>query len=63
MFVRKALHGLKSSSAAFQAHLAEALHDIGFRPTRADPDVWRRPAKRLMARNTTNIFCAMLMTY
>ena len=41
MFVRKALYGLKSSGAAFQAHLAETLHDIGFRPTRADPDVWR----------------------
>ena len=41
MFVRKALYGLKSSGAAFLAHLAETLHDIGFRPTRGDPDVWR----------------------
>ena len=40
------MYGLKSSGAAFWAHLAETLHDIGFRPTRADPDVWRRPAKR-----------------
>ena len=46
MFVRKALYGLKSSGAAFQAHLAETLHDIGFSPTRADPDVWRWPAKK-----------------
>ena len=46
MSVRKALYGLKSSGAAFWAHLAETLHDIGFRPTRADPDVWRRPAKK-----------------
>ena len=46
MFVRKALYGLKSSGAAFQAHLAEMLHDIGFCSTRADPDVWRRPAKK-----------------
>ena len=46
MFARKALYGLKSSGAAFWAHLAETLHDIGFRPTRADPDVWRRPAKK-----------------
>ena len=30
----------------FSTHLAETLHDIGFRPTRADPDVWRRPAKK-----------------
>ena len=41
MIVRKALYGLKGSGAAFRAHLAEKLHDIGFIPTRADPDVWR----------------------
>ena len=46
MFMRKALSGLKSSGAAFSAHLAETWHDIGLRPTRADPDVWRRPAKK-----------------
>ena len=46
MFVRKALYGLKSSGAAFRAHLAETLHDIGFHPTRADPDVWRQPARK-----------------
>ena len=40
------MYGLKSSGAAFRAHLAETLHDIGFCPTRADPDVWRRPAKK-----------------
>ena len=44
MIVKKALYGLKGSGAAFRAHLAEKLHDIGFIPTRADPDVWRRPA-------------------
>ena len=47
MFMRKALYGLKSSGAAFWAHLAETLHDIGFCSTRADPDVWRRPAKKV----------------
>ena len=44
MFIRKALYGLRSSGTAFRAHLAETLYDIGFVPTRADPDVWRRPA-------------------
>ena len=44
MFVRKALYVLKISGAAFRAHLPETLHDIGFHPTRADPDVLRRPA-------------------
>ena len=44
MLVKKVLYGLKGSGAAFRAHLAEKLHDIGFIPTRADPDVWRQPA-------------------
>ena len=44
MLIRKALYGLKSSGAAFRAHLAETLYDIGFIPTRADTDVCRRPA-------------------
>ena len=41
MIVKKALYGLKGSGTAFRAHLAEKLHDIGFIPTHADPDVWR----------------------
>ena len=44
MIVKKALYGLKSSGAALRAHLAETLHDIGFKPTKADPDVRIRPA-------------------
>jgi hypothetical protein len=40
----RALYGLKSSGAAWRAHLAQTMHDIGFKPTRADPDVWIRPA-------------------
>ena len=46
MIIRKALYGLKSSGAAFRAHLAETLYDIGYKPTKADPDVWIRPAVR-----------------
>ena len=44
MIIKKALYGLKSSGAVFQAHLAETLHDIGFKLSKADPDVWMRPA-------------------
>ena len=44
MIVKKALSGLKSSGAAFRTHLVETLHDLGFIPVRADPDVWRYPA-------------------
>ena len=43
MIFRKALYDLKSSGMAFRAHLAETLHDISFKPTKADPYVWIRP--------------------
>ena len=46
MLIRKALYGLRSSGAAFRAHLAETLYDVGYVPTRADPDVWRWPAMK-----------------
>jgi hypothetical protein len=42
--VKKALNGLESAGAAFRALLAETLHEIGYTPTKADPDVWLRPA-------------------
>jgi hypothetical protein len=44
MIIQKALYGLKSSGAAFRAHLAETLYDLSYLPTKADPDVWIRPA-------------------
>ena len=42
--VKKALYGLKSAGAAFRSLLADTLMDTGYRPTKADPDVWLRPA-------------------
>ena len=47
MLVNMALYGLKSSGAAFRAKLAGVLHDIGYIPTKADPDVWIRPAVKV----------------
>ena len=44
MIVIRALYGLKSSGAAFRSFLAEALYDLGYNPSKADPDVWMRPA-------------------
>jgi hypothetical protein len=44
MIIKKALYGLKSSDAAFRAHLAETLDAMGYKPSYADPDVWLRPA-------------------
>jgi hypothetical protein len=40
MLVKKALYQLKSSCAAFRAHLAETLYNLSYTPTKADPDVW-----------------------
>jgi len=36
----KALYGLKSSGAAWRAHFAQVLHDLGYQSSLADPDVW-----------------------
>ena len=46
MIVRKALYGLKSSGAAFRSMLADTIWGLNYRPTKADPDVWIRPAVR-----------------
>ena len=42
----RALYGLKSSAAAWHAHLAETMGEegLGFQSCKADPDVWLRPA-------------------
>ena len=42
MLVVRALYGLKSSGADFRALLAEQLHDLGYRPSKAEPYVWMR---------------------
>jgi hypothetical protein len=42
--VVRALYGLKSAGASWRVTLAQALRDIGFVSTIADPDVWIGPA-------------------
>ena len=44
MIVNMALYGLKSPGALFRAKLARVLHNISYTPSKADPDVWLRPA-------------------
>ena len=44
MIIRKALYGLKSSGAVFRAHLANTIQNLGYRLSKADPDVWLIPA-------------------
>jgi hypothetical protein len=38
--VYKALYGLPTSANRWHAHLADHLRQMGFKPTRYDPDVW-----------------------
>jgi hypothetical protein len=40
----RALYSLKSSGAAWRAHLANTLTSLGFKSCLADPDVWFCPA-------------------
>jgi hypothetical protein len=35
-----ALYGLKSAGAAFHAHLASFMHQMGYTSCKADPDLW-----------------------
>ncbi len=35
-----ALYGLKSAGAAFCAHLASFMHQMGYTSCKADPDLW-----------------------
>ena len=44
MLITRALYGLKSSGAAFRALLSQTIYDLGYRPSKADPDVHMRPA-------------------
>jgi hypothetical protein len=40
------LYGLKSAGAAFRAHLASFLHQMGYTPCKADPDLWLKAVTR-----------------
>jgi hypothetical protein len=43
LIISKALYGLKSSSARFHEHLSATLRKLGFRPSKADYDLWMKP--------------------
>jgi Reverse transcriptase (RNA-dependent DNA polymerase) len=40
MIIDRSLYGLRSSAARFHEHLSEKLRKMGFRPSKADPDLW-----------------------
>ena len=39
----RALYGIKSSGAAFHAHLADCMRSMGYNSCRGDNDVWMKP--------------------
>jgi hypothetical protein len=41
-----ALYGLKSTGAAFRAHLASFMHQMGCTSCKADPDLWLKAVTR-----------------
>jgi hypothetical protein len=41
-----ALYGLKSAGAAFCAHLASFMRQMGYTPCKADPDLWYKAETR-----------------
>ena len=40
LLVDKALYGLQGSGNAWHRKLSDDLHDMGFRPSKADTDLW-----------------------
>jgi hypothetical protein len=65
----RALYGLKSAGAAFQAHLASFMHQMGYTSCKADPDLWinamTRPDKCIITPTsyaTLKTCCAYTMT-
>ena len=42
MLIDKALYGLKTSGARYREHFADYLLNLGWKQSRADPDVWMK---------------------
>ena len=41
----KALYGTRSGGACWHDKFFDILHDMGFKPSRADPDIWMKSSK------------------
>ena len=59
MVITRALCGLKSSGASWRTTLAATLIDMGFEETKADPNVWRREARK----GSGDIYYELLLIY
>ena len=45
LIIDRSLYGLKTSAARFHEHLSIRLRKMGFKPSKADPDLWIRRGK------------------
>jgi hypothetical protein len=55
----RAMYGLPVAGASFRSYLAKHLRDIGYKPTKADPDVHIRPA----IKKSGEIYYQMIIAY
>ena len=44
LVIIKALYGLQTSRLRWHERFADCLHDMGFTPSKAEPDIWMRPS-------------------
>ena len=44
LVIRKALYGLRTSGLRWHERFSQCLREQGFKPCRAEPDIWMRPA-------------------
>ncbi|KAL7574195.1 hypothetical protein ACA910_014870 [Epithemia clementina (nom. ined.)] len=45
LIISKALYGLRTSGARWHDKLFDVMRDMGFTPSKNDPDNWMRPSK------------------
>ena len=45
LVMHKALYGTRSGEACWHDKLFDILHQIGLKPSKADPDIWMKPSK------------------
>ena len=42
----RALYGLKGSGASYRNHISNCMRHLGYKPCKADPDIWMKPRTR-----------------
>jgi hypothetical protein len=47
LIIQKALYGLRTSGLRWHQRFSAVLNELGFRPCKAEPDIWMRPSKEL----------------